>query len=160
MDALGELARVTRDSVVLDLGCGDGRAALWLAKTRGCAVVGWDAAPECVDVARELRDADGSVPRHRAAFRVVDLASPDALREGSEAAGDARRATVVYAYLVREGLLRVRATLERVADLAACDGLALVTNTYHFREGEFPWPCVGEAGALRLWRRPPRARAR
>jgi len=153
VDDLARLAGVTRDSVVLDLGCGDGRAVLWLAKTRGCAAVGWDAAPECVATAARLRDADADVPRERTAFRCVDFATPEPLAdERGAAAADARRATVAYAYLLREGLLRVRATLERVADLAP-PGLVLVTNTYHFRDGEF-WPCVGELGALKAWRRP------
>jgi SAM-dependent methyltransferase len=43
-----ELARVTRDDVVADLGCGDGRIVVTAAKKYGCQAVGWDLDRECV----------------------------------------------------------------------------------------------------------------
>jgi outer membrane protein assembly factor BamB len=46
-----ELARVKRDDVVYDLGCGDGRIVVTAAKKYGCKAVGCDIDPECVKMA-------------------------------------------------------------------------------------------------------------
>jgi SAM-dependent methyltransferase len=43
-----ELAKVTKDDVVADLGCGDGRIVVAAAKTYGCKAVGYDLDPDCV----------------------------------------------------------------------------------------------------------------
>lgn len=47
-----ELAKVTRDDVVYDLGCGDGRIVVTAAKKYGCKAVGFDLDRECVRLAR------------------------------------------------------------------------------------------------------------
>jgi outer membrane protein assembly factor BamB len=49
-----ELARVTRDDIVYDLGCGDGRILVAAAKTYGCRAVGYEIDSECVKLARAL----------------------------------------------------------------------------------------------------------
>ncbi|HXG10474.1 MAG TPA: TIGR03000 domain-containing protein [Gemmataceae bacterium] len=43
-----ELAKVTKDDVVYDLGCGDGRIVVTAAKKYGCKAVGFDIDPERV----------------------------------------------------------------------------------------------------------------
>lgn len=43
-----ELAKVTKDDLVYDLGCGDGRIVVTAAKKYGCKAVGYDIAPQCV----------------------------------------------------------------------------------------------------------------
>jgi outer membrane protein assembly factor BamB/protein-L-isoaspartate O-methyltransferase len=48
-----ELARVKRNDVVYDLGCGDGRIVVTAARKYGCKAVGYDIDPECVKTARE-----------------------------------------------------------------------------------------------------------
>jgi hypothetical protein len=48
-----ELARVQKDDVVYDLGCGDGRIVVTAAKRYGCKSVGYDLDAECVKLARE-----------------------------------------------------------------------------------------------------------
>jgi ribosomal protein L11 methylase PrmA len=54
-----ELARVGRDDVVYDLGCGDGRIVVTAARTYGCRAVGFDIDRECVRLAREKAREQG-----------------------------------------------------------------------------------------------------
>lgn len=55
----------------LDVACGRGRAAVWLAR-RGLDVTGVDVSPVAVDLARRLADAAGVTDHCR--FEVADLA--------------------------------------------------------------------------------------
>jgi len=48
VDALLRLAKVTREDVVWDLGCGDGRIPVTAAKVYGCKACGFDVEPERV----------------------------------------------------------------------------------------------------------------
>lgn len=48
-----ELAEVTKDDLVYDLGCGDGRIVIAAAKKHGCRAVGFDIDPERIKEARE-----------------------------------------------------------------------------------------------------------
>src|SRR5687768_14607377 len=47
------LAGVTKDDVVYDLGCGDGRIVVTAARLHGCRAVGVDLDPECVRLSRQ-----------------------------------------------------------------------------------------------------------
>ena len=48
VDKMLELAEVTKDDVIYDLGCGDGRIVITAAKKYGCRGVGYDIDPERV----------------------------------------------------------------------------------------------------------------
>jgi precorrin-6B methylase 2 len=48
-----ELAKVRKDDLVYDLGCGDGRVVIAAAKKYGCRAVGYDIDPQRVKEARE-----------------------------------------------------------------------------------------------------------
>ena len=48
-----EMAKVTKDSLVYDLGCGDGRFVVTAAKKYGCKAVGYDISPRRVRESRE-----------------------------------------------------------------------------------------------------------
>src|SRR5262249_23334922 len=47
------VAKVKRDDVIYDLGCGDGRIVVTAARKYGCKAVGFDIDPECVRMSRE-----------------------------------------------------------------------------------------------------------
>jgi len=47
-----ELARVTKDDLVYDLGCGDGRIVIMAARKYGCRAVGFDIDPERIKESR------------------------------------------------------------------------------------------------------------
>jgi len=67
---------------VLEVGCGTGEDAVWLA-SRGVRVVATDAAPGMLEVARRKAEAAGVAERVR--IEPLDLTEPDALRWGSGA---------------------------------------------------------------------------
>ena len=48
VDQMLELAKVTKDDLVYDLGCGDGRIVVTAAKKYGCKAVGYDIDPQRV----------------------------------------------------------------------------------------------------------------
>jgi outer membrane protein assembly factor BamB len=54
-----ELAGVTKDDVVGDLGCGDGRIVVTAAKRYGCKAVGYDLDPECIRLSVENVKKEG-----------------------------------------------------------------------------------------------------
>lgn len=54
-----ELAAVTKDNVVADLGCGDGRIPVTAAKKYGCKALGWDIDKECVRLSLETVKKEG-----------------------------------------------------------------------------------------------------
>jgi uncharacterized protein (TIGR03000 family) len=53
VDRMLELANVTKDDVVYDLGCGDGRIVVTAAKKYGCKAYGFDVDPERIAESKE-----------------------------------------------------------------------------------------------------------
>jgi SAM-dependent methyltransferase len=92
------LAAVTRDDVVYDLGCGDGRIVITAAREFGARGVGVDLDPQRILEARRYAARAGVTDR--VTFRVQDLFDTD-LRE----------ATVVTLFLSPELNLRLRPKL-------------------------------------------------
>jgi ubiquinone/menaquinone biosynthesis C-methylase UbiE len=77
-DRLAELCQINRESYVLDVGCGTGATAAYLADVYGCRVMGVDILPRMIDRARELAARKGV--SDLTDFRVgdaQDLPSPD-----------------------------------------------------------------------------------
>jgi outer membrane protein assembly factor BamB/SAM-dependent methyltransferase len=54
-----ELAKVKREDVVYDLGCGDGRIVATAARRYGCKAYGCDIDPECINMSRENVEKQG-----------------------------------------------------------------------------------------------------
>lgn len=59
VDRMVELASLTEDDLLYDLGCGDGRIPITAAKKYGCRAVGYDIDPERVDESRRNIKANG-----------------------------------------------------------------------------------------------------
>jgi precorrin-6B methylase 2 len=53
VDKMLEMAKVTKNDVVYDLGCGDGRIVVTAAKKYGCKAVGFDVDPERIKESRD-----------------------------------------------------------------------------------------------------------
>jgi SAM-dependent methyltransferase len=99
------MAEVTQEDVVYDLGCGDGRIVIAAAKQYGARGVGVDIDPELIKVCRENARKAGVTGRVR--FLLRDLFETE-LRE----------ATVVALYLTPELNLQLRPKLFRELKLA------------------------------------------
>jgi SAM-dependent methyltransferase len=54
-----KMARMTKDDVVCDLGCGDGRIVVAAAKRYGCRAIGYDLDPLRVEEARKNAERNG-----------------------------------------------------------------------------------------------------
>jgi SAM-dependent methyltransferase len=111
--AMLHLARVTRDDVLYDLGCGDGRIVITAARQFGARGTGVDLDPQRIMEAEDNARQAGVTRRVR--FLLQDLFKTDL-----------RDATVVTLYLVPQVNLQLRPTLLR--DLKP--GTRVVSHAY------------------------------
>ena len=109
-ETLLALCHISKDSYVLDVGCGVGATACWLAKRVGCRVVGVDILPKMV--ARSQERAQREKVAGRVEFKVADAqALPfednlfDAVLTESVTAfpADKQKAVTEYARVTRPG---------------------------------------------------------
>ena len=98
VDRMLTLAKVTRDDVVYDLGCGDGRIPIAAAKKYGAKGVGLDIDPALVELAKSNANAAG-------VETLVDFQVQNVL------AADVSKATVVTLYLLSSSNERLRPML-------------------------------------------------
>lgn len=119
-DKMLQLARVDRDDVVYDLGCGDGRIVILAAKKYGARGVGIDIDPERIMESRtnaKKAGVEGLVE-----FRLEDVMK-----------ADFSRATLVTLYLIPESNEILRPHLERQLKL----GTYVVSHNYHIPGWEY-----------------------
>lgn len=100
VDRMLTLARVTKDDVVYDLGCGDGRIPITAARKFGARGVGVDIDP--VRIAEANANAKRAGVDHLVTFRLQDALTTDV-----------SDATVVTLYLLSQSNLRLRPLLTR-----------------------------------------------
>jgi SAM-dependent methyltransferase len=98
VDRMLTLAKVTRDDVVYDLGCGDGRIPIAAAKKYGAKGVGLDIDPALVELATSNAKAAG-------VEALVDFRVQNVLT------ADVSKATVVTLYLLSSSNERLRPML-------------------------------------------------
>lgn len=140
-----KLAQVTKDDVVYDLGCGDGRIVVEAAKLHGARGVGVDYDPQRCDEARERAEKDGVSDR-------VEIRREDVMKT------DFSEATVITLYLLpssnnllRPKLIKMKPGTRIVShDFDIDDWEALETKTvevngvshtlYLWKVGEGPEP--------------------
>ncbi|PKN63056.1 MAG: SAM-dependent methyltransferase [Deltaproteobacteria bacterium HGW-Deltaproteobacteria-15] len=100
LDEMLNMAEVTSEDTVVDLGCGDGRIVIRAAKQRGARGIGVDLDPVRIEESRKNAETAGVVGRVR--FYEQDLFN-----------ADIADATVVMLYLFPEVNLRLRPKLLR-----------------------------------------------
>lgn len=113
VDRMLELARVTADDVVYDIGCGDGRIVITAARRYGARGVGIDIDPNMIDESNKNAETAGVVP-------LVRFVAMDATR------ADFSEATVVALYLLPESNDLLRPIFERQLR----PGTRLVSHNY------------------------------
>jgi precorrin-6B methylase 2 len=100
VDRMLKLATVTKNDVVLDLGCGDGRIPITAAKTYGAQGIGVDIDPQRIAEANANAKAAGVT--HLVTFKLEDAMTTDL-----------SQATVVTLYLLSSSNLKLRPILTR-----------------------------------------------
>jgi SAM-dependent methyltransferase len=136
VDKMLEVAGVTKDDVVFDLGCGDGRILIAAAVKYGARGVGVDVDAALIERARAAAVAAGVADR--VTFRVENFFDTDV-----------RRATVVALYLLPSVNARLAPKLR--AELRP--GTRIVSNSFDMGD---TWPAdrrvpIGDT-AVFLWR--------
>ncbi len=69
-----QLLELTPDSAVLEIGCGSGQYALYLAESCHCQIIGLDLNPEGIRTANQLAEKQGLASR--ASFQQCDVSQP------------------------------------------------------------------------------------
>lgn len=103
VDKMLEMARVRKDDVVYDLGCGDGRIVVTAAKKFGCKAVGFDIDPDRVKESLE------NVKKNHVE-NLVTIKQADIFEQ------DLSKATVVTLYLLPSLNVRLIPQLEKMKD--------------------------------------------
>src|SRR5690349_5656563 len=106
-----DLAKVTKDDIVMDLGSGDGRMIIAAAK-RGARAIGVEFNPEMVKLSRQLAQEAG----------VADRAT---FIEGDMFEADISKATVLALFLLPDNLVRLEPKFR-----ALRPGTRIVVNTF------------------------------
>jgi ubiquinone/menaquinone biosynthesis C-methylase UbiE len=118
-EAILKMAKVTKDDVVYDLGCGDGRVVIMAAKKFGARGVGVDIDPERIRESKENARKAGVSDRVK--FIQQDLFKTDI-----------SKATVVTLYLLPEVNLRLRPKLLKELK----PGTRVVSNSFDMGDWE------------------------
>jgi trans-aconitate methyltransferase len=108
-----ELAELSEDDVIIDLGCGDGRIVVTAARDYGARGIGIDIDPELIEKAKRLAKSSGV--DHLVEFRVEDATRTSLAN-----------ATVVSLFLTPGGNELIRPRLE--SQLAP--GARVITHNY------------------------------
>jgi len=101
VDKMLELAKVTKDDVVYDLGCGDGRIVVTAAKKYGCKAFGFDIDP------KRIKEAKANVKKNK----VGDLAK---IEQKDIFELDLSKANVVTLYLLPSLNVKLIPQLEKL----------------------------------------------
>lgn len=115
VDRMLALAKVTRQDVVIDLGCGDGRIPITAAKQYGARGIGVDIDPQRIAEANANARAAGV--QHLVTFKLENALTTDV-----------SSATVVTTYLLTASNLRLRPMLTR----ALRPGTRIVAHNFGF----------------------------
>ena len=121
-DAMLRLAKVTKDDVVYDLGCGDGKLVIMAAQRYGARAVGVDIDPKRIQEANANAIKAGVTDR--VTFILGDIFDPN-LKIGE--------ASVVTLYLLQRLNEKLKPRLQ--AELRP--GTRIVSNTFHMGDD---WP--------------------
>jgi uncharacterized protein (TIGR03000 family) len=120
VDKMLEMAKVTKQDVVFDLGCGDGRMVVTAAKKYGARGVGIDLDP------KRVKEALANVEKEKL-DKLVDIRHGDALK-----VPDLDQATVVLLYMLPEFMEKLKPIV-----LKECKpGTRIVAHNYPFPDWE------------------------
>ncbi|CAM9241391.1 unnamed protein product [Pylaiella littoralis] len=120
MHSFVQMSDLRSDDVVLDVGCGDGRVLVTLAKVLGCRGIGVDISQACIASAKEIASAEGV--SELLSWHCTDSTRPGVFDELQLAA-----TTVVFLYVYPTLLVQLEALLTRLRK----KGARVFTLQYH-----------------------------
>jgi phospholipid N-methyltransferase len=132
VDKMLELAKVTKDDFLMDLGSGDGRTVITAAK-RGARALGIEYNPDMVELSKRNAEAEGVTSR--AQFQKADLFQIDF-----------SKATVVTMFLLPDINLKLRPKI-----LNLKPGTRIVSNTFTMGEWQPDETATVEKGCDGSW---------
>jgi hypothetical protein len=118
VDKMLDLAKITREDYLIDLGSGDGRTVITAAK-RGTTALGIEYNPDMVALSREMAEKEGVSDKAR--FAEADLFETDL-----------SAATIITMFLLPDINLRLR---PKLLDLKA--GTRIVSNTFTMQDWQY-----------------------
>jgi tRNA G37 N-methylase Trm5 len=110
-----EMAKVKKEDVVYDLGCGDGRIVVQAAKKRGCRGVGYEIVPELAKQARDNAKQNG-------VEKLVTIKEEDLFE------ADLSEATVLPMYLLPSMLTKLKPKLAKLKP-----GTRIISHDYQIQ---------------------------
>ncbi len=116
VDKMFEMAKVNKNDIVFDLGCGDGRIVCMAAKTFGAKGIGVDIDPE------RIKDCMVTMKKYGVTKELVDIRQGDALK-----VKDLDRASVVMLYMLPEFMEKLEPQLAKLKP-----GTRIVAHDYPF----------------------------
>src|SRR5262245_24531685 len=118
VEKMFEMAKVNKNDLVFDLGCGDGRIVCLAAKKFGAKGVGVDIDPE------RIKDCIATMKKYGVTKEQVDIRQGDALK-----VKDLDRATVIMLYMLPEFMEKLKPQLAKLKP-----GTRIVAHDYPFPE--------------------------
>jgi SAM-dependent methyltransferase len=115
VDKMLEMGKITKDDVVYDPGCGDGRILIGAAKRYGCKGVGFEIDPKLAAEGRKLA-------KKRKVDRLVKIEEQDIFTV------DYREATVIEMYLLPDMIVKLLPQFEKLKP-----GSRIVAHDYPIR---------------------------
>jgi ubiquinone/menaquinone biosynthesis C-methylase UbiE len=112
-----EMAKIKKDDIVYDLGCGDGRIVVTAAKKFGCKGVGIDYDPE------RVKDSLETMKKAGVTKELVDIREGDALQ-----VKDLEKATVIMLYMLPEFMEKLEPQMKKRLK----PGTRIVAHDYPF----------------------------
>jgi precorrin-6B methylase 2 len=116
VDKMLDMAKVNKNDIVFDLGCGDGRIVCAAAKNFGAKGVGIDYNPE------RIKDCMQTMKKFGVTKEQVDIRQGDALK-----VKDLNRATVIMLYMLPEFMEKLEPQLAKLKP-----GTRIVAHDYPF----------------------------
>ncbi|HUQ77239.1 MAG TPA: class I SAM-dependent methyltransferase, partial [Burkholderiales bacterium] len=132
VDKMLELAKLTKDDYLIDLGSGDGRTVITAAK-RGARALGVEYNPDMVELSKQNAQAEGVTSR--AQFMKADLFETDF-----------SKATVITMFLLPDINLKLRPKI-----LALKPGTRIVSNTFTMGDWKADETATVEGGCDGSW---------
>ncbi|MGD0896900.1 MAG: methyltransferase domain-containing protein [Thermoguttaceae bacterium] len=111
-----DMAKITKDDVVYDPGCGDGRMVIAAARKYGCRGVGFEIVPKLVAEGRQIA-------KKRKVDHLVTIEDKDIYTV------DYSKATVISMYLLPDMIVKLRPLLEKMKP-----GSRIVAHDYAIKD--------------------------